>query len=66
MGGKRTRDDSPANVVVLHDFCHKWLHEHPTIARIHGLIVPSWGDPADVLPSTVPGLDGLRRGHNPR
>lgn len=40
--------DDPANLLHLHDACHRWAHEHPTWAYQRGLIVRSWDDPMSV------------------
>jgi len=37
--------DRLANIVVLHDSCHKDAHSHPESARARGIIVSSYGDP---------------------
>lgn len=45
-------DNSPANLVSICGSgttgCHGYAHAHPEWARGHGLIVPSWGVPAEV------------------
>lgn len=42
----------PCNVVLLHPLCHvldeRSVHQRPEWARERGLIVPTWGEPADV------------------
>ena len=40
--------DRPPITVVLHDACHKAVHDNVQAAREAGLIVPSWQHPADV------------------
>lgn len=40
--------DRPPWTVVLHDWCHKAVHDHPAAARAAGLLVSQWADPADV------------------
>lgn len=49
-GGRRSGayTDRPPFTVVLHDGCHTAAHAHPAAARLAGLIVPSWADPATV------------------
>lgn len=47
-GGK----DEEANLVAIHDECHRWAHDHPVKARVLGWVVPSWDDPA-VVPVQV-------------
>lgn len=37
--------DTPANLLLLHDRCHRGIHANPLWARRHGFIVPSWADP---------------------
>lgn len=51
--------DELANLVLLHDSCHKWVHDHVTVARDHFLIVPSWADPIDSLPHVIDELREL-------
>lgn len=36
----------PANLMVLHDGCHRFAHANPAWAMAHGWIVSGWGDPA--------------------
>lgn len=50
MGGSRrhSRQDDPANLLILHRKCHQWAHAHPRQARELGWIVSRWADPAAV------------------
>ncbi|WP_415171578.1 HNH endonuclease [Nocardioides sp.] len=43
----RGGEDSHENLVALCPGCHRWVHREPIIATAHGLIVPSWADPAE-------------------
>ena len=42
--------DEPVNLILLHTACHRTVHANVLWARNHGLIVPSWADPADRIP----------------
>jgi len=33
--------------------CHAWAHAHPAEATASGWMVPSWQDPADVVPAPL-------------
>jgi hypothetical protein len=63
MGGQKgaraagTFHDRPPITEVIHDHCHKWIHDHPARARETGHIVPGWADVSEV-PVTV--IDELR------
>lgn len=63
MGGQKgaraegTFYDRPPITEVIHDACHKWIHDHPQRARETGHIVSSWLDVSEV-PVTV--IDELR------
>lgn len=46
-------DDSPANVIEIPDALHDWIHANPSEATALGLLVPSYGDPAEVT-ITIP------------
>lgn len=52
--------DSLANLISLCGSgttgCHGWVHRHVAKAREHGLIVPSWADPAETPVRTWRGL----------
>ena len=48
QGGTHTLD----NLILLHTACHRQVHANPLWARGHGMIVPSWADPADRPPVT--------------
>lgn len=37
------------NLVVLHDGCHRFVHENPSWSKAHGLIVSGWSAP-DLVP----------------
>lgn len=39
--------DEDVNLLLLHDVCHKQVHDTPALSREQGWIVPSWGDPGD-------------------
>ena len=62
MGGRKgaraagTYTDRPPFTVVIHDACHKYVHEHPNDAKELGLIVSSWADPGEVPVNGLPGL----------
>jgi hypothetical protein len=64
MGGKKGARaagefyDRPPITEVIHDRCHKWIHQHPARAKETGHIVPFWADVSEV-PTTV--IDELRR-----
>jgi len=50
--GRDPFNSTPANLILLCGSgttgCHGWAHSHPVEARQHGIIVPSWADPAEV------------------
>lgn len=37
-----------ANLVWLCHPCHTWIHAHPEQSFVHGFLVASWDDPAQV------------------
>lgn len=45
---RRLGDDTPANLVLIDGTGtigeHAWVHRHPAVSRILGLIVPAWHD----------------------
>jgi len=56
MGGSTDVPHAPANVMLLHDSCHRWLHAHPQRAYQEGLLVKHGTDPATVPVLTSQGL----------
>lgn len=47
-------DDAPENLAIICPPCHRHAHRHPARAYEVGWLVPSWADPADVLPLLIP------------
>jgi hypothetical protein len=45
---RREGDHSAANLLVLCSASHKWITEHPAVARENGWIVSAWSVPSDV------------------
>lgn len=41
-------DDSITNALHGCRTCHGWAHNHPTVAKVNGWIVPTWEQPATV------------------
>ena len=44
QGGEHTK----ANLVWIHDYCHRYIHENPTLAYRLGWLVRSYLDPRNV------------------
>lgn len=40
--------DEVANLVWIHDSCHRWAHGHPAKAYGLGWMVHSWASPSEV------------------
>lgn len=54
---RRDGGDTFPNVVLLHDHCHKHIHNYPDDAKARGFIVPTYERPSEV-PLDVQGMTG--------